>query len=308
MGILDKFFRKNNNQPKENNSEISRLIAQASSFADQAIKRSYAGAYLLDLTFGVTKEKRSFPLLEIIDRILQLSPDNPNFLFAKAETHSLLRDDETGQRLRRQVLKLNPDHFDASMREQYFKNWENIFTYPGWNINTAKMLTVMQSVQRTGGQFVQIVRDGLSLTLAILLQVNRNNFPQEIVDARWKPLWVDTPYGPIFVHYIMFKLPNGKIYRQEYSLSPYPLPNINQRQGNWLIRRFCEVDSIFLVVNDNDDVIFNFRFTYPKSVRATLESVKQKLEHTTLVENHSAHLQKAMQWYMQNSDIEKIPY
>jgi len=285
---------------------VRELERKASQLADQVINRSYAGAYMLNLTFGVTKEGRSFPLINAIDQILQVTPNNPDVLFAKAEIYSLLRDDKTGQRLRREVLRLEPNHFDAYMREYYFKDWENIFTYPGWSEDMTKVPPVMLAV-RNSGQFVQIVRDGLTLTLAILVSVNRQHFPPELVDARWKPFWIDTPFGPVFPHYAMFRLPNGKIYRQEYSLSPYS-STIHQRNGNWLIRRFCEIDSIFIVVNEVDDVIFNFRFVYTESVRNMLASVKEKLMKMILPSDHETKIQKAMQWYMENSDIETVPY
>jgi hypothetical protein len=286
---------------------VRELEQKASRLADQVIDRSYAGAYLLNLTFGVTKEGRSFPLIDAIDKLLQITPHDPDVLFAKAEIYSLLRDDETGQRLRREVLRLEPNHFDAYMREQHFRDWENIFTYPGWSEDMTKVPPVILAVQNDE-QFVQIVRDGLTLTLAIFVGVNRQNFPRKVVDARWKPLWIDTPFGPIFPHYAMFRLPSGKIYRQEYSLSPYPLRKIHQRHGNWLIRRFCEVGSVFLVVNEGDDVIFNFRSVYTESVCTMLASVKERLAKVTLPSDHDTQVQRAMQWYMENSDIETILY
>lgn len=303
MGFLTRRFGGQN----ASNPELRRLIQEASRVADQAIDRSYAGAYSLNLTFRVTTDGRSFPLTNLIDELLRLAPNEPDLLFAKAEIYSLLLDDETGQRLRREVLRLDPNHFDACMREKYFRKWENIFTYPGWSIELTKVPPVMLAVQEDGG-YVQIVRDGLSPTLAVMHRVNRDNFPPEIVDARWNPLWVETPYGPVFAHYAMFRLPNGKIYRQEFSLSPYPLQNIHQRHGNWLIRRFCDVDSIFLIVNDGENVIYNSRFAYSQPVLTALASVKEKLDKLTLPQDYEKRFQRGMQWYMQNCDMEQIPY
>jgi len=308
MGVLSKIFGGTKNKSAPCDPEVRRLKEEASRIADQVIERSYSGVYLIETSCVVTKEGRSFPLIDVIDQLLHIAPDDPDILFAKAETYSLLADDETGQRLRREVLRLDPTHFDASMRERHFHDWANIFTYPGWSDGFTKVPPVMLAVQNAG-QFVQIVRDGLALTLAVFLRVNRDNFPQEVVDARWKPLWVDTPFGPVFPHYAMFRLPNGKIYRQEYSLSPYPL-KIHQRNGNWLIRRFCEVDSVFLVVNDGENVIYNSRFIYSESVRRTLASSKKKLEivQTPLTGEHDERFRRGMEWYMQNYDMEKIPY
>jgi len=294
----------------ESNPELRRLIQEASRVADQAIDRSYyaGGSWKLDLKFEVTKDsEHSFPLINLIDKILQLVPDEPDMLFAKAEAHSLLLDDETGQRLRREVLRLDANHFNAYMREKHFKEWGNIFTYPGWGGELTKVPPFMLAIQEDGG-YVQIVREGLAPTLAVMYPVNRDNFPPEIIDARWKPFWVETPFGPIFPHYAMFSLPNDKIYRQEFSISPYPLQKIHELHGNWLIRRFCEVNSIFLVVNDGEDIIYNSQFAYSQSVRSTLESVKEKLQKMTLPQDYEKRYQRGMEWYTQNSDIELIPY
>jgi hypothetical protein len=301
-------FSPKKNSPVEANPEINNLIQEASRIADQTIGRSYVGGtYLLNLGFKVTKEGRSFPLINVIDEILRLAPDEPDFLFAKAETYSIILDDETGQQLRREVLRLNPNHFDAYMREQYFKRWENIFTYPSWNVERKKILPIMLAIQKDGG-YVQIVRDGLKLTLIVLHEKNRENFPPEIVDAQWKPLWVETPFGPVFTHYVMFKLPNDKIYRQEFSLNPYPLPEIHQRNGYWLIRRVCEICGIYIVVNDGEDIIHNSYFAYSDSTQSILASVKQELAKITFIKEHDTRFKNGMEWYVQNSDIEKIPY
>ncbi len=282
------------------------LIDEASRIADQAIDRSYAGSYLLNLKFMVTKDGPSFPLITAIDEVLRIAPYEPDYLFAKAEAHSLLRDDETGRRLRREVLRLNPNHFDAYMREKHFQHWENIFTYPGWSVHQAKVPPVMLAIQQTG-QNVQIVRDGLGLTLAVMHQVRRDNFPPQIDDARWRPFWVETPFGPIFPHYSMFKHPNG-IYRQEFALNPYPLPKVHQRNGDWLIRRFCEVRDVFLVVNDGEDVIYNCGFHYPTWLCGELRSVKTKLEGMSFPQDYGQRFQRSMEWYMSKSNIDAIPY
>ena len=284
------------------------LIRDASRIADETIHRKFLGAYITESSFIAGGPKgRSFPLIDAIDRVLEIRPDDADVLFAKAEAYSFTRDDETGQRLRRQALALAPEHFDAQMREKHFTRWENMFTYPGWNEGQRKIPRVMLDVQAQGNP-VQIVRDGLALTLAILVPLIWSMAPRRVHDASWKPVWAETPYGPIFVHYPMFKHSGHQIMRKEFAIPPSPVKEVLQREGSWLIRRFCEVGSIFLVVNDGADAVFNARYTLPQSVRSTLSSIRSELSQMTLRADQAEQSQKAFQWYMENSDLDAIPF
>jgi hypothetical protein len=105
----------------------------------------------------------------------------------------------------------------------------------------------------------------------------------------------------------MVKLKTGKIIRNEMCISPYPTEPVHPRQGNWLIRRLCEVNSIFMVMNDGGDVLYNTRYVFPGSVHSTLQNIKSKLLQLT-VPHDSNRVRLASQWYVQNSKIEDIPW
>ena len=120
-------------------------------------------------------------------------------------------------------------------------------------------------------------------------------------------LWVETPHGPVFIHYVNLKLQSGEIRRQELMISPYPI-EINQRIGYWLIRRICEVDSIFIGFNDEDNVMYNSRYTFPNALRSTLRSIKSKLNKLSLPDDSETKFVLSAQWYKDNSNLSDIEW
>lgn len=303
MSFLRKLFGGEQQKSGQSDREIRRRADEASRVADEMIDRKYVGGSIISSsTFESGSES---PLTKAVDRVLELAPEDPDFLFAKSEAHYARADGETGQEYRRRTLAVAPDHFDANMRQNYGGQWPNLFNeYSGWSEQSKTVPQVMLAVQSAGA--VQIVRDGLALSLAILIQQSREQFPSSGVESQWKPLWVETPHGPVFEHYVLLKLPTGFIGKQEYTLCPYPIEPVHPRQGNWLIRRFCEVESIFIIINDKEDVIYNKRYTFPESLKSTLKDIKLKLREVPLPHDWKQKYQLSVQWYEQNSNLDDI--
>lgn len=303
MGIFSKLFGGKQEKSGQPDREVRRLADEASRVADEVIDRKYvSGSIMTNYTFDVGTE---LPLIKIVDRIVELAPENPDFLFAKSEAHYLQADGEIGQEYRQKTLEFAPDHFDANMRHEYHQQWENLFHHPGWSEQSKTVPAVMLTAQ-SEGIAVQIVRDSLTLTLAILIQLSREQFSSSGVDSKWKPLWVETPHGPVFEHYVLLKMPTGYIGKVENALSPYPIEPVLPRHGNWLLRRFCEVESIFIVVNDQESVIYNKRYEFPVPLKSTLKDIKLKLGEVTLPHDWRQKYQSAVQWYEQNSNLDDI--
>jgi hypothetical protein len=267
-------------------------------------ERKYIGkSIVMSCTVELGSES---PLTKAIDRVLELEPGNPDLLFAKSEAHYARMDGETGLTYLKQALSAFPDHFEASMRERYCQNWDNIFAYYGWSDKVKSVSALMLALQNEGNP-MQIVRDGLALTLVALIPVARSQFP-DVVDCRWKPVWVDTPHGPVFEHYVMLKLRSGEVRKQEMTISPYPVEPPHPRNGNWLIRRACEIDSIFIAFNDGSSVVYNKRYTFSGELKSRLRDIKKRIGQLSLPPNHIAKFREAAQWYMQNSNLDDIKW
>ena len=260
--------------PKEDPTEISRanepslqatvLAHRASKIAENLIKRTYTERSIMARTSLRMGEET--PLLKAVDKILDIDPDNPVYLFAKSEAFYASMDGENGQLFREKTLEKDPDHFDARMRERHFEMWDGIYSYHAWDEEVARLPKMVLAMQDEGMN-LQIVRNGLELVNMVIIPASIATFPDNIVDFQWKPVWVDTPYGPVFEHYAMLKLSSGKILRNELSLSPYPLEPVHQRHGDMLIRRFCETDRVFIVFNDGVKPLFNKEYRFPEALK-----------------------------------------
>jgi hypothetical protein len=305
VGIFDKLFSGTQQKSVQHDPKVHHLADEASRVADEMIKREYVGRSIL--MSSINEMGSESPLTKAVDRVLELAADDPDFLFAKSEAHAARMDGKTSLEYLRKTLAVAPDHYDAKMRQNHSEQWDNIFAYPSWSEQNKKVPAMMLALQ-SEGNFVQIVRDGLILTLAILIPASQNQFSSNILESRWKPLWVETPHGPVFVHYAMLKLQSGTIYKQEMTISPYPIEPLHPRTGHWLIRRFCEVNSIFIGFNNEGDVFYNKRYTFPKPLRSSLGSVKSKLKNLTLPHDYNNKYQLAVQWYMQNSNLDGIAW
>jgi len=284
---------------------LDELLQEASRVADEECSLTYigGGGVLLSVK-DATAESR---LVASIDKALALAPNDPDILFAKSEALEAGMQGESAQQIRRRALAIAPEHFDARMREEHYQEWSNLFTNPGWSEDMQKVPEVMLGWQQDGVP-MQIIRDGLKLTLAILQPASREHFPSHIPGFRWKPLWVETPDGPLFAHYVMLDLGGGRINRDELLLSPYPVTPVGSRNGDWLVRRACNVESLFLVYNDGEDVLFNKRFIFKKPLRRPLRSIAEQHQKLPYTPDHLERFQNAAKWYMQNSSPDDIEF
>ena len=269
------------------------------------VKRTYAEKTIIVSTSLRIGDET--PLIKAIDEILDIDPDNPVYLFAKSEAFYACMDGEKGQLFRKRVLEKDPDHFDARMREGHFDRWDGIYSYHSWDEQMTRIPDMVLAMQQEG-MGLQIIRNGLELINMVIIPTSRATFPADIVDYQWKPVWVDTPYGPVFEHYAMLKLHSGKILRNELSISPYPLEPVHQRNGDMLIQRFCETNRVFIVFNDGPDVLFNKAYRFPAALKPSLSDIKNKCLKVQSVTDAGTRFQQAAQWYMSHSNLDGISF
>jgi len=307
MSLFKNLFGSKKSESQDYDPEISKLVNDASRIADEIINRKFVdGSIITSSTVELGSET---PLTKAIDKVLKLEPNNPDFLFAKAEAHYARADGETGMEFRKKTLEVDPNHFDAMMLSNHYQNWDHVFSYNGWWEETNTLPDIMTNLLSTRGESVQIVRDGIKLSIAVLVPTTQMQISvNEVADSKWVPLWVDTPHGPIFVHYTIFKMKSGEIFRSESFTSVYPLTPIHQRTGYWLIRRFCELKSVFICYVNGNEILYNKRYEFPKSLIPKLNSIKEKLSKMELPSDHETKFNQAAQWYMNNSNLDDIKW
>ncbi len=307
MGILKKLFGNKHQEQQVYDPEVNKLVDKASHIADEIIDRKFVDGRIM--TTSTVEMGSETPLTKAIDRVLELEPNNPDFLFAKAEAHYARMDGETGMEFIKKTLEVDPNHFDANMLTNHWENWDHLFSYCGWWEETKILPDMMFNLLSTRGESVQIVRDGLKLSIAVLVPTTQMQIPaNEIAESKWIPFWIDTPHGPLFVHYSLFKLKSGEIWRSEGCTSVYPIMPIHQRTGYWLIRRIFELESIFVCYVNGNKVLYNRRYNFPKTLFPKLKEIKKKLSNIELPLDYDTKFKQAAQWYMNNSNLDDIKW
>ena len=108
--------------------------------------------------------------------------------------------------------------------------------------------------------------------------------------------------------YSLFKLKSGEIWRSEALISVYPIKPIHPQTGYWLIRRFCEIESVFICYVNGNKILYNRRYHFPKTLFPKLKKIKKKLVKMELPSDYDTKFKQAAQWYMNNSNLDDIKW
>jgi tetratricopeptide (TPR) repeat protein len=268
-------------------------IREAAAIADRVFHLHYThGRVLVEAAIPTARDGE---LTRAIGRALQLAPDDPDLLFARAEAEAAQGNAEAARELRERVLRLRPDHFDAGMRQRHPEEWPHLYTYPAWSEQTTTVPPTMLALE-AAGHAVQIVRDTLSLSPLVLMPLPGLRSPGDVQEYHWHPRWIETPHGPVFRCTVVLRSASGAVHRRDLFLSPYPVEPIAPQHGNWLIHRFCNAAWIFLVWHDDEEVLFNRRLMLSPEVRQELATIRRSLARLELPPDHAERVRRAVAW------------
>lgn len=278
-------------------------IAEASKIADNVI--TFSGVENSILTH--IKGKEATNLVSTIEKAIETVSDDIDLLIAKSGALCCASRNTTAENVIDQVLSINPKHFEARMRKDHWEKWLHLFSYPSWShLDTAinmQMAARLQSSHR-----MRIVRDGLQISIAIVVPVQTKEFPDGLssgMRSKWEPKLCDTPYGTIVAHYLLVEDNPSSPYKSEGFLPTF-LPNeVNPNSGYWLLQRLSNINSCFLVLTDGHKVLYNNRYVFSAELRSTLRSISQKIVKKSTKEDLAAY-QKAIEWYQEHIDINSV--
>ena len=304
MGIFKKLFDPKKENTDSYSSEITKRIEGFSEAVETSIHRSFDG---MRFTFRCECAPGSTPpFIERIDQALHILPDHSNALFAKSEAHFAILDEKTGRLYQDKTLAINPNHFDAKMRQKH-PEWTNMFAYPGWDEKAQRMPEVSLSVQTSLNNVLQIVREGLRLISAIFVPIAANDLPGKIVWAKWQPIWVKAEGGVAFFHYVIFKVEEyDKPACLEFMVNPYPYHPPLSLNGYWLLQRLCLEDYVWIVFNDGEKVLFNRKFDLTDSLKSDLKKTMKALSSLKSDEDSLSLFSSAVRFHQQNYDLDKL--
>lgn len=278
------------------------LIQEASRIADQGITLQQKGT----IWSTATNTEVGASLVAAITDALEASPRNADLLVAKYAALTLSSDPARAPEVLAEALSLSPTHLDARMLRDHASTWQHLFHFPAWSEERRVLSPPMREWLRMR-QSLQIVRDGLSLGLAVVNPASAEGFPSRIRRSGWKLVWSKTPHGPIAFHYALLDCGQGDIRKQESGIPHVAEDSPTVRSGYWILKRLAHLESIFIVFADDAQILHNVRYEFPASVRNALKAMGRGLEKSGPVKSVDS-CQAAASWYTENIDFESITF
>ncbi|OEU66713.1 MAG: hypothetical protein BA863_03815 [Desulfovibrio sp. S3730MH75] len=303
VGLKESAVQGHETTELENSSDVIKQIEEIFRAIDSSIQREYSN---MAFNFWCEFDSGSSPpFIKQIDDLMKSVPNDPDVLFLKSEAHFAIMDGEIGLKYQKRTLDIDPDHFDAKMRSRY-PEWLNVFVYPGWYDNIKSVPAISLTIQQENNM-LQVVRDGLKVSMLVLVTIPADDLPGKIVDANWKPIWVNTKNGVAFFYYVVFKV--SKIDKPawlEFMIDPYPFDIPRSLDGYWLVQRLCRQDHIWIAFNDGEKLLYNKKCLFTVSEKSNFNKMKKHMSNLKRDNDSHAKFISAVQFHQHNYDPDSL--
>jgi hypothetical protein len=258
-----------------------------------------------------TAMKVSAPLGEMQEAVASLAeavalcPDDLDLLVAKASVLHASAQFKTAEEALDAVLLRDPTHFEARMWKEHWETWANALRFPAWREGLTSLHPVMTAHMRLGHR-VQVVRDGLQKTLAIVAAIQG---PPLDSRAQVKVEWVfsATPHGPLVAHYLEIIEPGAEPSITEAFLPIFQPSLYTPMEGAFLVRQLAFAPYCFVVFTNASRVDLNRRVVL--SERASQETREMGARVASMgTYLPQAEFQRAVQWHTSNFDMSRLKF
>jgi hypothetical protein len=276
-----------------------KYIDTAAVIADRRLKVRAVG----EGTSIETDEVAMRDLTGALQLALAESPNDPDLLTAMAAALCLLQKQEEVNGLLGQALKADPHHPEAGAMRRYGERWSHLLYLPPWSAQSKRVHPLLAG-KANHGDILHCVRHCLQPALVLLSILEKSDLPSPPTRYRWTATLSETPSGPIAAHYLLLEI-DGQVRRGEFFLAPstgilgpsHPPPSLPVRLPG--------IKTCFIVLAESSgEVIHNFRYDLPASLRPVLYRISRRLDESTGAD--SASIADAVNWHMRNFDMEAL--
>jgi hypothetical protein len=243
--------------------------------------------------------------VSIIDQGIASRPDDMDLLVAKASILHASAQFGSAEEVLDAVLRRAPEHFEARMWKSHWGSWSDALRYPEWNERLTALHPVMATHLRHGHR-VQVVRDGLQKTLAIVASVHGPPFDHR---TDIKVAWVlsRTPFGPLVAYYPRIIEPSGEPSTMEAFLPIFEPTLFSPMEGYFLVQQLAFTPYCFLVLVSGNFVSLNRRIVFePKTVQKLHRIAAELASAKSYLPKHQ--FKSAIQWHMNNFDMKQLRF
>jgi hypothetical protein len=271
---------------------------------DQSIQVEMAGdRAAMVVTASADQLERA---LAKLDHAIARCPSDPDLLVAKAcllEASGRSAAD-IGPILEAALIQA-PGHFEALNWNQHSETWTGAFRFPRWDKKSSVLQPVM-AAHLSLDHRIQVVRNGLQKTLALVTQVQGPPFDTRTeVAIKW--VLSQTPYGPLIAYYLKLTEPSDEPSIMEGFLPGFQPDLFAPSEGYFLIQQLAFTPYLFVVLVNGNKVTLNRRIIFDGRAAGEIREIAASLSAATSYLPQS-HFQQAMQWHMNNFDAGNLKF
>jgi hypothetical protein len=243
--------------------------------------------------------------VSVLDEAIAICPDDMDLFVAKACVLHASAQFKSAEEVLDIVLSKVPDHFEAKMWKSHWETWSDALRFPKWDERLSSLHPVMATHLRLDHR-VQIVRDGMQKTLAIVTGVQGPPFDSR---TEVKVEWVlsKTPYGPLVAYYPKIIEPSGEPSTLEAFLPMFQPTAFSPIEGYFLVQQLAFTPYCFVVLVSENTILLNRRIVFGQNtIQKVRDMASQLASAQSYLPQHK--FQSAMQWHMNNYDMERLAF
>lgn len=278
-------------------------LEQAVKIVDQYVQVELAG--------DRTAMKVSAPVSEMekalsnLNEAVAMCPDDMDLRVAKACILHAFAQFTSAEEVLGLVLSKVPDQFEAKMWKSHWETWTHALRFPKWDERQSSLHPVMAYHLRLDHR-VQVVRDGMQKTLAIVTDVQGPPFDSRTqIKVEWS--LSKTPYGPLVAYYLKIIEPSGEPSIMEAFLPIFQPTLFSPMEGYFLVQQLAFTPYCFVVLIADATAMLNRRIVFGQK---TIQKIRDMVSQLTSIQAYLPQEQfsNAMQWHMNNFDMNRLTF
>jgi hypothetical protein len=240
-----------------------------------------------------------------LDHAAELAPDDLDVLIAKAAVLQGGMQFKSAQEVLDAILEKEPGHFDARVWKDHWDSWASALRFPCWGGGRTSLHPVMAR-GLDAGRRVQVVRDGLQKTVAIVLGTD---CPAPPPGTRPVVQWVlsRTPAGPLVAYYADLIEPGGQAGPSEGFIPIFEPTHFHPAVGYFLMEQLASSPYCWVILVSSAGVQFNERLVFDAGTATSLRNIAAEL-HSLTSYLPQERFQEATRWHMDHFDMDRMTF
>ncbi|MFL5734733.1 MAG: tetratricopeptide repeat protein, partial [Chloroflexia bacterium] len=279
---------------------------------DQGVRRGYTG---MEVEPGAATAGAGY-----FREALQLVPNSTVYRYMHAVALRYSEGFEVAIGEFRQVLELDPGHFEARQQVAFGPRWHDPYAYPVWSERAVEpsmplpepVRTLLPQPHRPGTRLV-LLREGNSKVVVALSRTRRDTWselPTADMLARIEMVLTRTPSGPIIAFYVVIRDDPNNPYKGETFLNPHDpgQPSDDACQlGQHMLAQLARQDHTYLVfVDERDSLLLSRRLVFDTSTQVNIARIHYEAQSLPPQVMDAARFQQAAQWHMEHFSLDQI--